>query len=155
MRVFLAYLRSTGVSVPQLRQEQEISPLERAYAEHLERERGVCRNTRSSHMRVVRQFVQEHLGRKGARPSQLRVRDVTEFVLHHAYQRSHSKPVGMTIALRSFFAFLRQRGDITADLAMFTDLSIRQSQSKIAGRASPGIVGEFTKRARATHPMTL
>jgi integrase/recombinase XerD len=117
VRVFLEYLRSTGVSVPQLRQEQAISPLERAYAEHLERERGVCRNTRSSHMRVVRQFVQEHLGRKRARPSQLRARDVTEFVLHHARERSHSKSVGMTIALRSFFAFLRQRGDITADLA--------------------------------------
>jgi hypothetical protein len=117
VRVFLEYLRSTGVAVPQLRQEQAISPLERAYAEHLERERGVCRNTCSSHMRVVRQFVQEHLGRKRARPSQLRARDVTEFVLHHARERSHSKSVGMTIALRSFFALLRQRGDITADLA--------------------------------------
>jgi hypothetical protein len=27
--------------------------------------------------------------------------------------------------------------------------------SKIAGRANRGIVGEITKRARATHPMTL
>jgi hypothetical protein len=31
-----------------------------------------------------------------------------------------------------------------------TDLSIRQIQSKIAGRASRGIVGEITKRARTT-----
>src|SRR3954449_12224021 len=31
-----------------------------------------------------------------------------------------------------------------------TDLSIRQIQSKIAGRASRGIVGEITKRARAS-----
>src|SRR5271165_2348948 len=34
-------------------------------------------------------------------------------------------------------------------LATSTDLSIRQIQSKIAGRASRGIVGEITKRARA------
>jgi hypothetical protein len=34
--------------------------------------------------------------------------------------------------------------------ATFTDLSIRQIQSKIAGRASRGIVGEITKRARTT-----
>jgi hypothetical protein len=34
-------------------------------------------------------------------------------------------------------------------LATSTDLSIRQIQSKIAGRASRGIVGEVTKRARA------
>jgi DNA invertase Pin-like site-specific DNA recombinase len=35
-------------------------------------------------------------------------------------------------------------------LAKSTDLSIRQIQSKITGRASRGIVGEITKRARAT-----
>jgi DNA invertase Pin-like site-specific DNA recombinase len=34
-------------------------------------------------------------------------------------------------------------------LAVSTDLSIRQIQRKIAGRASRGIVGEITKRARA------
>ena len=34
-------------------------------------------------------------------------------------------------------------------LATSTDLSVRQIQSKIAGRASRGIVGEITKRARA------
>ncbi len=37
-------------------------------------------------------------------------------------------------------------------LATSTDLSIRQIQSKIAGRASRGIVGEVTKRARAVRP---
>jgi DNA invertase Pin-like site-specific DNA recombinase len=34
-------------------------------------------------------------------------------------------------------------------LATSTDLSIRQIQAKIGGRASRGIVGEITKRARA------
>lgn len=40
-------------------------------------------------------------------------------------------------------------------LARSTDLSIRQIQNKIAGRASRGIVGEITKRARATQPAAL
>jgi DNA invertase Pin-like site-specific DNA recombinase len=40
-------------------------------------------------------------------------------------------------------------------LATSTDLSIRQIQSKIAGRASRGIVGEITKRIRATIPTAL
>ena len=40
-------------------------------------------------------------------------------------------------------------------LATSTDLSIRQIQSKIAGRASRGMVGEITKRARATAPSAL
>ncbi len=40
-------------------------------------------------------------------------------------------------------------------LATSTDLSIRAIQKKIAGRASRGIVGEVTKRARATPPQTL
>jgi DNA invertase Pin-like site-specific DNA recombinase len=40
-------------------------------------------------------------------------------------------------------------------LATSTDLSIRQIQSKIAGRVSPGIVGEVTKRARAVRLVAL
>ena len=40
-------------------------------------------------------------------------------------------------------------------LAASTDLSIRQIQGKIAGRASRGIVGEITKRARAIQPSAL
>jgi hypothetical protein len=40
-------------------------------------------------------------------------------------------------------------------LATSTDLSIRQIQGKIAGRASRGIVGEITKRARASLPPPL
>jgi DNA invertase Pin-like site-specific DNA recombinase len=45
-------------------------------------------------------------------------------------------------------------GEIEA-LATSTDLSIRQIQTKIAGRASRGIVGEITKRARAAQPVAL
>lgn len=37
-------------------------------------------------------------------------------------------------------------------LARSTDLSIRQIQSRIAGQASRGIIGEITKRARAAPP---
>ena len=40
-------------------------------------------------------------------------------------------------------------------LATSTDLSIRQIQIKIAGRASRGLVGEITKRARNTAPAAL
>jgi DNA invertase Pin-like site-specific DNA recombinase len=40
-------------------------------------------------------------------------------------------------------------------LATSTDLSIRQIQAKIAGQASRGIVGEITKRARATLPAAM
>ena len=40
-------------------------------------------------------------------------------------------------------------------LAVSTDLSIRQIQRKIAGRASRDIVGEITKRARAIQPSAL
>jgi DNA invertase Pin-like site-specific DNA recombinase len=42
-------------------------------------------------------------------------------------------------------------GEIEA-LATSTNLSIRQIQSKIAGRASRGVVGEITERARTTLP---
>jgi DNA invertase Pin-like site-specific DNA recombinase len=40
-------------------------------------------------------------------------------------------------------------------LATSTDLSIRQIHKEIGGRASRSIVGEITKRARATQPLAL
>ncbi len=40
-------------------------------------------------------------------------------------------------------------------LATSTDLSIRAIPQRIAGRASRSIVGEITKRARATQPLPL
>ncbi|HJX64444.1 MAG TPA: recombinase family protein [Polyangia bacterium] len=40
-------------------------------------------------------------------------------------------------------------------LATSTDLSIRQIQAKIAGRASRSMIGEITKRTRFTEPPTL
>jgi hypothetical protein len=39
--------------------------------------------------------------------------------------------------------------------ATSTDLSIRQIHKEIGGRASRSIVGEITKRARATQPSGL
>jgi DNA invertase Pin-like site-specific DNA recombinase len=40
-------------------------------------------------------------------------------------------------------------------IATSTKLSIRQIQSKIAGQASRGFIGEITKQARAAHPEPL
>ena len=40
-------------------------------------------------------------------------------------------------------------------LAATTGLSIRQIQKEIAGRASRGVVGEITRRVRATQPRAL
>jgi DNA invertase Pin-like site-specific DNA recombinase len=40
-------------------------------------------------------------------------------------------------------------------LASSTDLSIRQIQKKIAGKASRGVVGQIAKRVRATPPAAL
>ena len=57
-------------------------------------------------------------------------------------------------ALTYVFAAMGLRAQIEA-LATSTDLSIRAIQKKIAGRASRGIVGEITKRARATQPQAL
>ena len=61
-------------------------------------------------------------------------------------QGGHFRP-----PVRCFGRGQRRPREIEA-LATSTDLSIRQIQSKIAGRASRGIVGEITKRARAGQP---
>jgi hypothetical protein len=67
--------------------------------------------------------------------------------VHHGRSRPQGRYLYSPFVPTRFHDHTVERTD-----GAITGLSIRQIQSKIAGRASRGIVGEITKRARVTQP---
>lgn len=84
---------------------------------YLSEERGLSAATRINYRPFVQKFLSAQFGNKPARLADLKASDVIRFIRKQARQL-HPKRAGLMVsALRSFFRFLRHRGDITTDLA--------------------------------------
>jgi site-specific recombinase XerD len=115
----LAQLRGAGI-IPAPKQDIDQSPLLRmghAFAQYLIQERGLQRGTTAYYLPHVRRFLTERFGASPIRTEELRVTDVTGFVLRHARSASPGNAKKMVAALRAFFRFLRLRGELSTDLA--------------------------------------
>jgi site-specific recombinase XerD len=87
------------------------------YEKHLSVEGGLVARTILQYQRFVRKFLLE---RFRGRPFLLRTTkasDISDFVLRHAPSKSVPTAQAITTALRSFFRFLFQKGELQADLA--------------------------------------
>lgn len=118
-RILLRYLRERG-SIPPPAEATNDNPrnrIEHDYEQFLASERGLATTTLVNYLSTVRGFLTERFGTGALRFEQLCSRDVNRFILHHAHRFSRSRAQLMVTALRSFFRFLRQRGEITTDLA--------------------------------------
>lgn len=94
-----------------------VGQLERDYSRYLVQERGLSEASLANYVPLVRRFLIERFGHGPLRFDQLQLHDVTDYVLQQATaSRSRSAQLLVT-ALRSFFRFLRQRGEIESDLA--------------------------------------
>lgn len=84
---------------------------------YLSEERGLSEATRINYRPFIQKFLSAQFGNKPARLDELKADDVIRFIRKQAPQL-HPKRAGLMVsALRSFFRFLRHRGDITIDLA--------------------------------------
>lgn len=121
-RMLLSYLREVGV-VPgapvEVKEDTPLRRLEDDFVRHLVEERGLLRSTAELRLPLIRSFLLDRFDASSL--GEIQPRDVTRFFLQ--YTRSKSRlgrprsPKSMVSALRSFFRFLRLRGDITLDLA--------------------------------------
>ena len=68
-------------------------------------------------MPFLEQFLSEGFRHKTRKLSTLRAADVTGFVQRHAHRLSPGRAKLLVTALRSFFRYLRHRGEISLDLA--------------------------------------
>lgn len=119
LRMFLEHLRSCGIlTIPAPKvEENTLALLERDFAQYLREQRGLSAATLHNYLPFARCFLSERFGQGAVALKQLSATDVTEFVLRHAPRLSPACAKLMVTALRSFFRFLHQRGELDTDLA--------------------------------------
>jgi len=115
---FIAFLREEGILsefVPEIK-VSEIQRIENSFTQYLQQERGLSQATIDNYLPTIRRFLTERFRRKIIF-EKLCARDISKFVLRYAHTMSPGRTQTMNNALRSFFRFLRQRGEIAIDLA--------------------------------------
>src|SRR5216117_2614109 len=116
---FLAHVRESGAvpAPPAILPRDAKSRLECAFAEYLEKERGVCRATIENYLHEISRFLAHRCRREPLSPSRIKAKTLNAFVLHRARQVRPRRAKLTVTALRSFCQFLRFRGDLTQDLS--------------------------------------
>ncbi len=87
------------------------------FSQYLVDERGLSQASLNNSLPVVRGFLAHRFGAGPIALGDLRAPDITRFLLRKLQTVGASRSKLMVGALRSFFRFLRWRGDITTDLA--------------------------------------
>ncbi len=118
-RRFLDHLRIEGVAVfieSQI-EESASDALIHRYELYLKREQGLQRASLVAYRPFVKRFLVEHFEDQLPRLEALNAPDISNFVRRHAPSMTPKRAQLMVSALRSFFRFLLQRGEIATDLA--------------------------------------
>lgn len=119
-RRFLGHLRKIGVVAPtesRVEEESALDGLMRRYLTYLKSERGLKQVTLDSYQRFIQPFLVEHFKDELPRLETLNASDISSFVQRHACSMTPKRAQLMVSALRSFFRFLLERGEILTDLA--------------------------------------
>jgi site-specific recombinase XerD len=115
----LELLREAAV-VPRPKPDDDENPsqrLEREFGQYLTVERGLSQATLKNSLPFVRSFLEHRFRESPVVMCEVRAPDVKRFLLQKLHTVGPKRIKLMVGALRSFFRFLRWRGDITIDLA--------------------------------------
>jgi len=115
----LKHLQRRGViKVPApILNPSDLARLTQDYARYLHDERGLAAATLCNYLPIVRSFLDACFGHGALHLERLCLRDVTNFVLGRTSEMAPERAKLMVTALRSFFRYLQQRGELTMDLA--------------------------------------
>jgi site-specific recombinase XerD len=116
---FLDHLRKDAV-IPDREPARDLSPVADIlgrYERHLRSERGLITATILNYGFFVRKFLVEHFREGPFLFGQLKPSEISDFVLRHGRRMAATSAQLMTAALRSFFRFLFQNGEVHVDLA--------------------------------------
>ena len=91
--------------------------VEHDFDRYLSEERGLSVATRINYQLFIQRFLSAQFGDRSVRFADLNANDVIRFVRNEAARLSPKRAGLMVSALRSFFRYLRHRGDIATDLA--------------------------------------
>lgn len=119
LRSLLEHLQQSGViptPTPDV-DDSELGRIERDFTNYLTQERRLSQASLANYLPAVRRFLKECFGTRPILLGEIDHTDISRFVLRHAYNLSHGRVKLIMTALRSFFRFVRMRGDISTDLA--------------------------------------
>jgi len=130
---FIAFLREKGILsafAPEIK-VSDIQRVENNFAQYLQQERGLSQATIDNYLPTIRRFLTECFRKRKIIFKKLHARDISKFVLRYAHTMSPGRAKTMVNALRSFFRFLHQRGEIAIDLAAVVPTVARWQFSEI------------------------
>jgi len=124
LRQFLDHLREREVvqdrkPVPD---QPPLTDLPSQYEKYLRSERGLTATTISHYQYFVRKFFLERFPKGPFLAKEVKASDISAFILRRGQSQSVASAKLMTTALRSFFRYLFQKGELQADLAEFDTL---------------------------------
>lgn len=114
--------------------------IENNYDCYLSEKCGLSVSTRTSYRSFIQKFLSDQFGDNSARFAELTADDVIRFIRHQAPRISPKYAGLMVSALRSFFRYLRYRGDITTDLAACVPAIANWQYSALPKFLQPGQV---------------
>ena len=152
---FLAWLGQTG-TVEQHRELPVKGPRQNVthqFRRYLLQDRGLSTATMQNYVPFIDQFLSERFRNKTLNLSTLRAADVTGFVQRHAHRFSPGRAKLLVTALRSFFRYLRHRGEISLDLAACVPTVPNWSSSTVPKFLPPGTVQHVLSRCDRQTPL--
>ncbi len=118
LKKFLRLLHTQGLlpnqAPPPLDPRQRV---EQDFDRYLSEERGLSIANRKIHRFFIQRFLSAQFSSKPVRFTSLQAKDVIRFIRNQVLHLSPGRAARMGTVLRSFFRYLRHRGDITTDLA--------------------------------------
>jgi len=97
--------------------DSALDRMESDFGRYLSQERGLTQATLDNYLPIVRRFLSKNFRNSNIIPEELTSQDITQFIIRHAHISIPGRAKLMVTALRSFFHFLYQRGQIATDLA--------------------------------------
>jgi site-specific recombinase XerD len=122
LRRFIAHLQHQGaLSIPKEKptQKQPFMTVKRRYEDHLLKERGLTAGTVEHYTWFVHRFLLSCLDQGLSSLKKLRASYVSNFMIENAHRTGPKRAQLMVSALRSFFRFLTQEGELQTNLAGF------------------------------------
>jgi len=149
----LEQLRNTGVvPVPiTASNHSALDRLEDDYTRYLTQERGLTAASVDNYLALVHRFLSLHFGDGRLALEQLTARDVTRFVLEYIRTLSPKRAQLNVSALRSFFRFLYQRGELATDLAGAVPTVANWRLSSLPKFLGPGQVEQLLQSCNQTN----
>ena len=118
LRLLMSHLRQAAVISERARTCDAIGLVQEDYEQFLLKDRSLAPTSVAQYLPVIRRFLTHCFGKGKVRLRNLRLKEITEFVLQDSANRGRRSAQLMTTVLRSFLRFLFQRGQIRPPLAM-------------------------------------